>query len=70
MKGTRREKIRRKKGALKEINKPYAEYNSYFGFHGTVKIDPKSPCHISIYIYKIIIYIIFISKYFSIFVYF
>ena len=50
MKGTRREKIRRKKGALKEINKPYAEYNSYFGFHGTVKIDPKSPCHISIYI--------------------
>ena len=51
MKGTRGENEEKKKGTLKEMNEPYAEYCTYFGFHGTDEIDPKGPCHIYIYIY-------------------
>ena len=49
--GTRGENEEKKKGTLKEMNEPYAEYCTYFGFHGTDEIDPKGPCHIYIYMY-------------------
>ena len=54
MKGTRGENEEKKKGTLKEMNELYAEYCTYFGFHGTDEIDPKGPCHIIIYIYNYI----------------